>query len=384
MKIIRRFRQVGGLVILYCSKLAIRSKNINVYGSWFGQKFADNSAYLYLASLENKDVRNVWITKNKEIVERLKKDNFEIYYAYSLKGIWWQLRAENIFVNTGAADVEKNLIGGANLINLWHGVPLKKIMYEVNPPRLEEKVRLKATNNFIINTSKQMRPIYKAAFRVDEEHSITIGQPRTDIFFDKTNRYDFFKKVPESLETRIKNKKILLYAPTHRLEGKKIIDVENLVDLKKLDKLMADNGCIFLIKKHFYQVNDPEIPSFDNIIDITKVDIDTQFLLSVTDLLITDYSSIYIDYLLRDKPIMFFRYDLKEYLKNDREMYFDYDEVTPGIKVSTGDELLGALNSILIQGDKDYVEMNKNTKNLFFGNDFRNSSRRILDKFVAK
>ena len=65
-----------------------------------------------------------------------------------------------------------------------------------------------------------------------------------------------------------------------------------------------------------------------------------------TDILISDYSSTYIDYLLLDRPLIFYNFDYEDYLQNDREMYYDYDEVTPGYKAATFDELMTELDSI--------------------------------------
>ena len=73
---------------------------------------------------------------------------------------------------------------------------------------------------------------------------------------------------------------------------------------------------------------------------------DIQELLMDTDILISDYSSTYIDYLLLDRPLIFYNFDYEDYLQNDREMYYDYDEVTPGYKAATFDELMTELDSI--------------------------------------
>lgn len=380
--IFRRIKQSIGLIILFLSKLSIRSTELNIYGSWFGEKFSDNSAYLFLSELKKEEKKNIWITKNRLLKRQLEKQ-IPIEYAYSMRGIFYQLRAKNVYVSTGAADVEKNLIGGANLINLWHGIPLKKIMYDVSPPGLEEKIRLKATNNFVTCSSISLKKIYMSAFNVDNEHCLITGQPRTDIFFNSADTFTPLRNSLANIENKISGKKIILYAPTHRSEGKESIDIEMLIDLSKLNRLMINRDYIFLIKKHFYHKNDTQIEQYSNILDITKEDIDTQVLLDIADILITDYSSIYIDFLLKEKPIVFFRYDLDKYLINDRALYFEYDSVTPGIKVKNGSELLETIDHLTRNGYQ-YKTKDQQVTDLFFDYKDGNSSNRVISEILIR
>ena len=87
---------------------------------------------------------------------------------------------------------------------------------------------------------------------------------------------------------------------------------------------------------------------------VINKDADPYVFLKMADVLITDYSSIYFDYLLLDRPIIFFDYDLKEYLNDSRELYFDYDEFTPGEKVSNYHELKKAIFKS-VNSDKEYT-----------------------------
>ena len=84
-----------------------------------------------------------------------------------------------------------------------------------------------------------------------------------------------------------------------------------------------------------------------------------------TDILISDYSSTYIDYLLLDRPLIFYNFDYEDYLQNDREMYYDYDEVTPGYKAATFDELMKELDSIAKDEDH-FVEDRQRVRDLFY------------------
>ena len=98
---------------------------------------------------------------------------------------------------------------------------------------------------------------------------------------------------------------------------------------------------------------------------MTKDSLDIQELLIETDILITDYSSTYIDYLLLDRPVIFYDFDYDSYIEKDREMYFPYDEVTPGIKAGTFDELMNGMSQI-VSGIDDFKEDRKKVRDLFY------------------
>ena len=108
------------------------------------------------------------------------------------------------------------------------------------------------------------------------------------------------------------------------------------------------------------------LEAYPHIIDITNEDMDIQRLIMETEILITDYSSIYIDYLLLDSPLLFYCYDYEHYLANDREMYFEYEEVTPGVKAKSFDELLGQLKEVTVSGDSYGKEDRERVKNMFY------------------
>ena len=119
--------------IYFLSFLIPRNPKLWLFGSTFGNRFADNPKYFYLycnqfhKDRKNGGIRAVWITKQKEIVKLLRKNGYEVYYRYSLKGIWCCLRGKVYIFDNYSKDISFWLSGGAVKINLWHGIPLKKI-----------------------------------------------------------------------------------------------------------------------------------------------------------------------------------------------------------------------------------------------------------------
>lgn len=130
---------------------------------------------------------------------------------------------------------------------------------------------------------------------------------------------------------------MIFYMPTFR--ESEILFFENF-DRDDFQIFLEENNTLFCIKLHPKSKLNEEFRNIqsENIMVINK-DADPYVFLKMADVLITDYSSIYFDYLLLDRPIIFFAYDLEEYLNDSREMYFDYDEFTPGEKVNNYHEL---------------------------------------------
>ena len=327
----RRLQYIRRIILLNHSSFLKRDPNLYVFGSWFGEKYADNSKYLYRYFL-SKGERAYWITKSEGVYNQLKQEGLPVAMAYSKEGKQLCKKAGYIVTSTGLADINENLIGGATRIDLFHGIPLKKIMYDdevggklhTRSQRIHEKLTHRALKDYyVFSSSDTVSKSIKSAFRVDEKHILQYGLPRNDAFFDGS-----LKKVKYSdIEYRF----VISYLPTHRNSGKTPIQIEKLLDLEKLDGFCQENGILFVIKKHFYHNQEKtDLSAYRNILDLTGQSLDTQELMYNSDVLITDYSSCYIDYLLLNRPIVFFSYDLEDYLKKDREMYYRYEDVAPG------------------------------------------------------
>lgn len=323
-----------------------RNKKIVVFGAWLGEKYADNTKALFECANKRKNIRAIWISKNRDVVEEVRKLGYEAYYYTSFKGIAVQLRAKYVFVTNGISDVNHAFLGRAIFINLWHGVPLKRIGYDDTYARnwdsLPRKIRdfivgVALGREYVVATSETIANIYESAFRRPKEKILCLGQSRNDVFFRPRKKQWF------------EGKRIILYAPTHRKEGKEKMALSKLFDLAKWNAFCETYDYYFVIKKHFYHKGEQEnLEQYARILDVTGQTFDTQLLLMETDILITDYSSIYIDYMLLNRPILFYAYDYETYLKEDRQMYFDYESVTPGAIATTDHELLKELEYCIV------------------------------------
>lgn len=375
MALLKKIRLLIKYMVMYLTMLSPRSKKIMVFGAWLGDKFADNAKILFLEAQEDKEIIPVWITRNPKVVEEVRNAGYRAYEWCSIKGIWYQLRAKYAIMTNGISDFKHAFLGGAIFINLWHGIPLKKVGYDdyyekdwdSKKQRFREKViRVPLGKEYVVATSPTVAKIYESAFRAPASRVICLGQPRNDVFFDAELMKKIKGKSKSSLEEGRDSIQIL-YAPTHRKEGQVPVSISSLFDLKKLNDFCERNHCDFFVKKHFYHRNEwEELQSYPRIHDITRETWDTQELLMRTDVLITDYSSIYIDYLLLDRPMLFYHYDYEEYLKTDREMYFHYEEVTPGERAENFSQCMEGLERIMQNGQQHQKDERERVRNLFY------------------
>ena len=365
----KKVKELLLLPVYWLSFLMPRNKKLWVVGSTFGNRWADNGRYffLYLAKHQKENVTAVWITRKKEIAAFLTAQGYRAYYVRSLKGIWTCLRAKVYVYDNYTKDICFFTSGGAIHINLWHGSGNKKTNYDnkfdyLRHPRSRwEAIKnypISMTNekpvDYVIATSPMMQKIFMSAFRLEESHVIINGYPRNDVLFEKVPDAYEIANVNTEAEQGVLNRmqavkqegnKILVYMPTFRASETKFFDV---MDLVAFNEFLSKEKLFFFTKLHpksKLKAKFEEI-QYSNIININS-DVDPYTFLKEVDLLVTDYSSIYSDYLLLDRPSVLFPFDFEEYSKDTRECYFSYEEYMPEIKVYTMDELMTAIVSVL-------------------------------------
>ncbi|MCR5202699.1 MAG: CDP-glycerol glycerophosphotransferase family protein [Lachnospiraceae bacterium] len=365
---------------MFAYKFLPRRRDVIVFGAWLGERFTDNSMQLFLEASEYEELTCYWVTKSKEIYRELKKQGLNVCMFGSKKSKKIHKKAGFAVVSNGISDVEHEYLGGAVIIDLWHGIPLKKIAfdnnYEVNHDSPLQKLKrffkyLPYKKIYYVAPSENFTDIYMSAFRTKRENILTLGQPRNDVFFEGKARENF------------PGKKIILYCPTHRKEGEVEINIQKIFPLDKLEKFLEENDYYFMIKKHFYHREEiTNLSKYKRIFDITQGAYDIQELIMEAKLLITDYSSIYIDYLLLNKPLLFYCYDLEDYLKNDREMYFDYNAVTPGNKATTKSEFMEEIEKYFEEQDAYEEEDRESLKNFFYCKRGQQNVGRVIISYI--
>ena len=389
---IKYWLQIFLFPIYWISFITPRNKKIWLFGSTFGRRFADNPkyAYLYMSQFHSDEVRPIWISHNRAVIELLQKEGLEAYYYRSLKGIYYCLRAKVYIFDNYSKDISFWLSGGAVKINLWHGTATKKINQDNkfdhlrHPRNWKERFSTAITrasnekpSHYVLATSKQMAPILAQAFGTTMDHTLVIGHPRNDILFPEVGIRDVYTSMEIKTRKRLEeikslNYKIIFYVPTFRDSEDIFFDK---INLSCFNDFLRENNFMLCSKLHIKSKLKKRFEELDysNIMNI-DADVDPATILTYADMMIVDYSSIYLDYMLLERPCVAFPFDYKEYVSESRECYFDYNEYMPDIQVETMEELERVIVQ-LFQKDERYHERIERRKFHFDDIDGHSSER---------
>jgi CDP-glycerol glycerophosphotransferase (TagB/SpsB family) len=225
------------------------------------------------------------------------------------------------------------------VIQLWHACgAFKKFGQRGTNMSVFADNATHAQYNVMCVSSENIRSIYADAFNIDIHKVRSLGCPRTDYFFDKNWIDRIQKKVYEKYPDW-KDKYVIIYAPTFRDINGERSEFHPELDFDRLSKELLPNQ-IFVVCPHPVMKNEIVEGNYDNIFVVR--DFSTNDLMQVSDMLITDYSSVIFEYALLKKPIAFFCYDLANY---NRGFYLNYPDDLPGDVYENQQELVTYLRS---------------------------------------
>lgn len=322
--------------------------HIWLFSSTDNSHYNYNSRYLFEYVKENlPEITPLFVINDPELRNSLSSKYGKQYFieTESIQGIRQALSAGVWFTSAGLPAYGTGLHKKRLIINLWHGVPLKKIA--LLDPNLKKAARIYFKKIFsenytcILTTSHELIPLMARSFAVSEDKIKVWGQPRNDGLFQKNDCREIlgqlFPDLPEYTKT-------VLYAPTFRDYGQVQLFPFKDFDQKQLEAFLDEKNMLLFIRTHVAERGSaaPYLGKRIRFLGNEQAE-DVTGILNIFDCLITDYSSIYIDYLLTDKPMIFLPYDRQQYL-DGRGMNFDYDDVTPGPKPETFNDFLDALS----------------------------------------
>lgn len=374
------------------SFLIPRDKKIWAFIGWHQNKerevFAENPKYLFLyASHSKKNIRPIWIGQDDKICTILKNHGYRAYSITSARGIYFSLRAGYTFIGSIMQLPNWQYSGRSKVVQLWHGKSLKKTGHN-SPYSIKSSNRFISPNLFrrfayFTAMSDYMADFIVSDFRMKKKDILVTGLPKFDVLFAdvKGAEIDLNPQfVNEIREARSKNfRKLIFYAPTFRPDGSNPM---RQLDLPRLDKFLADKNYFMIASLHpkfstRAWMPDPKI-HFSNIA-CTESGYDIYPFLRRFDLLISDYSSLTIEFLLIDKPTIFFAYDLEKFRK-EMGIYEDLWELIPGPRAHTFEELLAALSCEIETAA--YKEKRENAKKKLFAYTDGNAAKRIVEKLL--
>ncbi|WOT06330.1 CDP-glycerol glycerophosphotransferase family protein [Shewanella youngdeokensis] len=357
-------------LIYQLSKLTPRSKKKAVFGS-YKERFSDNSKYLFKHWSNTAFVRCIWVSGDLRIVNQLNENGQEAYLRWSLKGIYHALTAKYYFYNSYIGDINQWLAGGATKVNLWHGTPMKKIEFDIthgpmaavfNPQSLSQKIiqslhahQQRITPDLMLSPSPLVDNLLTSAFKLNGSQLLHCGNPRTDYYRQQAqpatkNVFPIKQQAPKtplkSLKQQLHNgqyQQVILYAPSWRdsIQGN---PYQVAFDWTALSKQLQQHNQLFLLRLHPNEaVLAEQFSDLPNIMNISTLE-DVYGLLDNIDLLITDYSSLFIDVMPLNIPVIFYCFDKAHYQQHCRDMY-EYVNSLPeiGPQTSTFTELSSSL-----------------------------------------
>lgn len=258
----------------------------------------------------------------------------------------WKMAKQDIIIVDDYAPIMKaiHLNPQTKLIQVWHaGLGFKAVGYarfgKEDSPR--PFVSAHRNNDYVIVGSKNLIPIFSEVFGISEEKILPLGFLKMDDFLDPSGQAASKRKIYAKYPA-LQEKSLILFAPTYRGSGQK----EAYYPTERLDWERIAQTCgdkyVFAIKMHPFIKSRLIIPEkySDRIIDVSKENIDDLLILS--QVLITDYSSVIYEYSVLKRPILFYAFDKEEYMTN-RGFHWDYDNNAPGKICETLEEVLNSI-----------------------------------------
>ncbi len=364
-----------------------------LFGAMNGRRYGDNSRYVYEWVLENRDdLHPLWITLDEGVKFQLEKEGKPVELATNPAGVKSLFEAGAAAITNNFYDIALHPVlvpSSLNLIHLGHGVPVKKGTDNQNQrTAFEEAYKRKRSEltQYKIHTSEFLTG------DPDAEVNRITGYPRNDSLLNPSeDAQEDWSEYNAGTEPQFS----ILYAPTWR-HGREPTDFFPFDDFdpEKLDDVLRTLDAQILLRPHrnelrMYDSLRTELDNYATQCERVRLATHDEFpdanaLLPFVDCLITDYSGIYHDYLLLDRPILFVPYDYEDY-EHHNGFRYDYFEHLPGPAIDDFEEFTAAIEQA-IEDDSYYRAEHKALKQKIHHYDDGESSRRVvelLDELLA-
>ena len=343
--------------------------------------FRDNvkAVYDYLVSEDCTEYKIICAVNDYKQFDKLPHPD-NVKFVSNLSGVKHFFTAKYFFYSFGKYPVKPSKKQMA--INVWHGSPLKKIGNYLDDNDYNFFTYVLAASDFFA-------PIMQKSFNCDESQVKVCGHPRNDALF---NENEAIKQLGFTEEY----KKVILWLPTFRqstflgnndtkvLAGTGLPILSDREDMAKVNKRLVEDNCLMIAKIHPAQdLSLIDTEGFSNIKIVTNAEMQNKNcnlyeLLSKADALITDYSSVYFDYLLLNRPIGFTVDDIEEYMNNRGFVVDNPYEIMPGKFINTPEEFISFVNDLLDgrdEGKEDRERVNDLVNKYHDGKD----GKRVLE-----
>jgi len=385
------FHELFYLFLLPFDLLIPKRKDYWIFAQKHGIPWGDNLRNMFEMALDDPEITPIILTNGSD-----PRDDIRSLYAdrgvimakrFSARGIWYFLRSKFCYISFSNMELYSVLIPlfRHNIINLWHGIRVKAVGFALPYKRNLKRNRHFLNPHFIhcdyYIASSEVDKLAMSTTMIQNPHRVWVtGSPRNDYLFVETKLPVDLDEQDKKLKDIIGDKKLILYAPTFREWDDNVNPISDKKNASILVELAKKHNAVFGIRKHWSD-NALQIVDGIGIVDCgNQIYSNSQIVLRNTDILISDYSSIWVDYLLLDRPVLGYCYDFERY-SNDRSLLFKYENIFPGEVTRNLDELASALESILEGKERDESKKLREFSRKFFFSHFNNkATERVYNK----
>lgn len=340
----RLFRLIGSLPA---------RKNLIVFESFRGTQYSCNPRAIYEYLLDHHPRYRMYWSVDKKKTDYFEAHRIPYIRRFSLKWLFTMASAR-FWITNSRMPLWLPKPKHTRYVQTWHGTPLKKLAGDM------EEVYIPGTNtikykrnffresgkwNFLISPNAYASAIFRRAFLFGKT-MVESGYPRNDYLY-KNNNPSMIKQLKQKYDIPL-DKKVLLYAPTWRddqfyKKGHYKFDLD--LDLRLLQQAYGDQYVIIL-RMHYLIAENFDLTPYKGFAYDYSTNVDIRDLYLISDILITDYSSVFFDFANLKRPIIFYVYDLDRYRDTLRGFYFDIERDAPGPLVKTTGEVIEVVRDI--------------------------------------
>lgn len=357
---IRRSKQLLKMyqsVFYVVGRIVPPNEKLVMFESFHGKQFSDNPRAIYEYMKENlPDYSLVWSVDRRHM-DYFKDRGVHHVRRFSIHWLLHMTRARYWVVNA-RLPLWIPKPSHTIYVQTWHGTPLKRLAADMDEVHMPGTNTAKYKKNFVYEAGKwdylvspnaYSTTIFRRAFQFDR-NIIESGYPRNDYLFAGNDEANI-RCLKRELGTD-EQKKVILYAPTWRDnqfygKGRYKFDIE--LDLNKLQAEFGETHVIVL-RMHYLVAENIDISAFKGFVYDFSSHEDIRDLYLISDILITDYSSVFFDYANLQRPMIFFVYDIEDYRDNLRGFYFNFEEKAPGPLTRTTEDIIEAITKIEEEG----------------------------------
>ncbi|MDN3954156.1 CDP-glycerol glycerophosphotransferase family protein [Sporolactobacillus laevolacticus] len=332
-------------------------QNLVMFESFFGRQYSCNPRAIYEYMRDHyPEYQLVW-SANGNYTELFEQHQLPYVKRFSLKWLMLMTRA-NYWVTNVRLPLWMSKPKHTVYLQTWHGTPLKRLALDMEEVHMPGTNTEKYKRNFLAESSRwdylispnaYSSEIFSRAFGF-ENTMIESGYPRNDFLYQKNNR-----ETIDTIKDRCglpRDKKVILYAPTWRdnqFYGKGRYRFELDLDLQRMKENLGKDY-IIIMRMHYLIADQLDLSEYDGFAyDFSHYE-DISELYMISDLLITDYSSVFFDFANLKRPMVFFTYDIEDYRDHLRGFYFEFEQKAPGPLVTTTEGVIQAIHDIEASG----------------------------------